>query len=58
MRRVAYALVVVVFAVSAFGSPRSPREEPRSRDREISNPIVKAVKKVIKSLGDGLTIPS
>lgn len=52
MRRVVYVLVVLVFSVSAFGVSREDRG-PRER-----NPVVKAVKKLVKSLGDGLTLPT
>ena len=54
MRRVVCALVMMV-ALSASGVTR---EEPRSRDRERSSPVLKVVKKFIKALGDGLTIPT
>jgi len=53
MRRVVYALVVVAFALSAVAAPG---EGPEWR----GNPIVKAVKKAVKTvktLGDGITIP-
>jgi hypothetical protein len=50
MRRVIYVLVVVVFTVSAVAAPRDERG-PRS------NPVVKMVKKIVRSLGDGITIP-
>ena len=52
MRRVVYALVVVVVSLSVSGAPREGRE-PRDK----SNPIAKAMKKIVRALGDGLTIP-
>jgi hypothetical protein len=55
MRRVVGALLLVVVAVSAFGVPR---EEARARDREKGNRVVELVKRVVRALGDGLTIPS
>lgn len=54
MRRVVVLLLLVVFAVSAFGASR---DEPRSRDREKRN-VVQMVVRIIRALGDGLTIPS
>jgi hypothetical protein len=53
MRRVVYALVVVVISLSVSGAPRGGRDLPIDK----SHPIVKMVKKMVKSLGDGLTIP-
>jgi hypothetical protein len=55
MRRVVYALLLVVFAVSAFGVTR---EEARTREREKGNPVVQIVKRIVRALGDGLTIPT
>ena len=52
MRRLVYGFAVVLFAVSVSAAPR---EGVGPRDR--SHPIVKAIKKVVKTLGDGLTIP-
>lgn len=43
-------LVLVVFGVSAvYAGPRDPVH---------GNPIAKMLKKIVKALGDGLTIPS
>jgi hypothetical protein len=60
MRRVFYRGVVVsvvslVLAAGAFGIPREGREA-KSRDRD--NAVVKFVKRVVRSLGDGLIIPT
>jgi hypothetical protein len=55
MRRVGYALLLVVFAVSAFGVTR---EGVRPRERDKGSAVVQIVKKVVRALGDGLTIPS
>jgi hypothetical protein len=43
-------VLVVVFALSAAAAPREERG-PRG------NPIVKRIVKIVRSLGDGLTIP-
>lgn len=57
MRRVlkSVAAVAVIFAVagSAFALPREEREQ--GRDHEYA--IVKMVKKIVRALGDGLTVP-
>jgi hypothetical protein len=55
-RAVSAVVMVVVLAVSVSARPRDERpiREPRFK-RE---PIVKVVKRIIKSLGDGLTIPT
>ncbi len=55
MHRVIYAVVVVVCSLSLSAAPREGRESLDSRDR--ASPIVKAVRRVIRALGDGLTIP-
>lgn len=52
--RVAVGVCLLVVSVGAFGIPREGRE-PKSRDRE--NAVVKMVKRVVKALGDGLTVP-
>jgi hypothetical protein len=44
-------LVVCLVGGSGYGAPR---ENPRDRE----NPIKKFVKKVVRSLGDGLIIPT
>jgi len=55
-RSVSAVVLVVLFAVSVSARPRDERpvREPRMK-RE---PIVKVVKRIIKSLGDGLTTPT
>ena len=50
MRRMIYALVVVVFALSAAAAPREDRG-PRG------NGVVKMVKRIVRALGDGIIIP-
>jgi hypothetical protein len=59
MRKVFYRGVMVVavslvVSAAAFGIPREGRE--RTRDRE--NTVVKFVKRVVRTLGDGLTVPT
>jgi hypothetical protein len=59
MRRLGHhgmAVVVVslVATVGVFGMSREPRE--RTRDRE--SPVVKFVKRVVRALGDGITVPT
>lgn len=51
VRGIAAASVIVALSISVSAAPR----EDRGRDRD---PVfVKIVKKIIKTLGDGLTIP-
>lgn len=50
-RGVAIGVVSVGMVMSASGLPR----EGAVRERE--NPVVRAVKRVVRALGDGLTIP-
>ncbi|HEX8407612.1 MAG TPA: hypothetical protein VF883_02025 [Thermoanaerobaculia bacterium] len=52
MRGLAAVAMMVVLGSGVSAEPRNPRGP-----REKGNPIVKVVKKVIKSLGDGLTVP-
>lgn len=59
MRRIFYRGMAVgvmsfVLAAGAFGLPREGRE--CSRDRE--SPIVKFVKRLVRTLGDGITVPT
>jgi hypothetical protein len=57
MRRVSYGGVVVVMSfVLAFGALAAPREQRSSREKQ--NPVVRAVKRIIQALGDGLIIPT
>ena len=54
--RGAVVLAVVAFSLSVFAGPRGERpREPREKTRD---PIVKVVKRIIKSLGDGLIVPT
>jgi hypothetical protein len=55
-RRVFAVVLVVVLAASVSARPRD--ERPIREPREKREPIVKFIKKVIKSLGDGLIIPT
>lgn len=55
MRRVGYALLLVAFAVSVSGVTR---EGVRPRERDKGSAVVQIVKKVVRALGDGLTIPT
>ena len=56
-RGVAVGLMSFVLAAGAFGLTREGRESrERSHDRE--NPIVKFVKRVVRTLGDGITVPT
>ena len=54
-RRVAAVSLVLALAVTVSARPRE--ERPRE-PREKRDPIVKFVKKVIRSLGDGLVTPT
>lgn len=51
VRGVAVVAMILALAGSAVGAPRDDRD--RARDRG----FVKVVKKLIRALGDGLTIP-
>ena len=63
MRRVFHSSVRGVFAVAVilavaggvFAGPREVREKGRERGSEPA--IVKMVKKIVRALGDGLTVP-
>jgi hypothetical protein len=52
-RGVAVAVVSVVVSAGAFGIPRESRER---RDRE--SVVVKFVKRLVRALGDGITVPT
>ena len=54
-KSVAVCTVVLVFAGSTFAGPRETREQGRERNRESG--VVKTIKKFVRALGDGLTIP-
>ena len=62
MRRVPYsvglAMLSVVLLLSLPVSARPREERPVREPREKRDPIVKIVKKIIRSLGDGLIIPT
>lgn len=62
MRRLVYSCVRVVVMVSVvFTLAAAPAEFRRALPREKDDPVakvVKAVKKVIRSLSDGLTTPT
>jgi hypothetical protein len=49
---------LLVVVLSASVSARPSQERPIREPREKRDPIVKIIKKVIKSLGDGLVIPT
>jgi hypothetical protein len=56
VRGVSAVLMAVVLSLSVAAGPREnqmPREPREKRD-----PIVKIVKRIIQSLGDGLTVPT
>jgi hypothetical protein len=56
VRGVSAALLAVVLSLSVAAGPR---ENGVAREpREKRDPIVKIVKRIIKSLGDGLTVPT
>ena len=52
MRRAFAAAALMLFAMSLSAAPRDQRGP-----REKGSPIVKIIRKVIKSLGDGLIVP-
>jgi hypothetical protein len=54
VRGVAAVAVMVALSTSVFAAPREERDRDRGRDR---GSIVKVIKKVVRALGDGLTIP-
>jgi hypothetical protein len=54
VRGVAAVAVIVALSSSVFAAPPENRERERGRDR---GSIVKIIKKIVRSLGDGLTIP-
>ena len=53
MGRIVLVVVMLLASSAVFGTPREDR-----RDRDKPNPILRLVKKVIKSLGDGLVTPT
>lgn len=64
MRRIPYSYVrgvsaVLLTAVLSLSVSAGPRENGVAREpREKRDPIVKIVKRIIQSLGDGLTVPT
>ena len=62
MRRLPYVrslVAVFLFVVLTVSVSARPRENRPVRDpREKRDPIVKVLKKIIKSLGDGLVTPT
>jgi len=54
VRGVAAVVVIVALSTSVFAAPRDERDRERGRDKGV---IVKVIKKIIRGLGDGLTIP-
>ena len=54
VRGVAALAVIVALSTSVFAAPREERDRDRGRDR---GTIVKIIKKIVRALGDGLTIP-
>lgn len=54
-KSVAVCAVVLVFAGSSFAGPRETRDQGRERSRDTG--VVKTIKKIVRALGDGLTIP-
>lgn len=56
VRGVAAVVVIFMLAGSAFAVPREGREQGRGRESGFVK-TVKMVKKVVRALGDGLTIP-
>ena len=56
--RVVRGLAAVIVIVALAGTASAAGREERDRGpREKANPIIKTVKKIIRVLGDGLTIP-
>lgn len=53
VRGVAAVAVILALAGSALAAPADSRERERGRDRGIH----KVIKKIVRVLGDGLTIP-
>jgi hypothetical protein len=51
--RVLAVACIVAFSLSLSAAPREQREPVRGK----RDPIVKIIKKVIRSLGDGLVLP-
>lgn len=56
VRGVAAIAVIFMLAGSALAVPREGREQGRGREPGIVK-MVKMVKKIVRALGDGLTVP-
>jgi hypothetical protein len=56
MRGVRYLMVIAV-AVVSLSVFASPRERPSDDERSVGR-VVKFVKRMVRSLGDGLTLPT
>jgi len=54
VRGVAAVAVIVALSTSVLAAPRNERDRERGRDKGV---IVKVIKKIVRALGDGLTIP-
>ena len=52
-RRVFAVAVIVALSLSMSAAPREQREPVRGK----RDPIVKIIKKMIRSLGDGIVVP-
>jgi hypothetical protein len=52
---VAAVAVILSLAGGAFAGPREPREKGRDREREQG--VITVVKRMLRALGDGLTVP-
>ena len=50
------AVVFLVFVSFSLNAVAAPREAPQPRER--GNPVGKVLKKIIRTLGDGLIIPT
>lgn len=53
VQSVAAVLVMLAIAGNSFALPREGREQERSRDSQTVN----IIKRIVRALGDGLTIP-
>jgi hypothetical protein len=54
VRGVAALAVMVMVSTSVFAVPAESRDRERGRERDR---ITKIIKKVVRALGDGLTVP-
>lgn len=62
MRRTPYVraltALAVMIALSISVSARPRDEQPIREPKETLDPIVRTIKRIVKSLGDGMTIPT